>query len=76
MNDLYYRRVWQYDGSWRVAAEGWVKDPVTVPACQFEPPTFCSIAPPYVYERWWKWLPSTFGTSGDWEFSAERQNWI
>lgn len=74
---LYYRRVWQWmNNSWQVAKEGFVRDPLTVPACQFEPPTFCSPSPPFIFERWWFWSPSTIGTGGDWVFAAEDKNWI
>ncbi len=72
-DDLYYRRVWQYDHGWSVVVQGYVRS--FGPNCTFEGPTFCSMGPPYIYEVWWKWSPSTIGTGGEWIFAAERQNW-
>ena len=75
MDQLYYRRVQQWvNQAWRVVVEGYVRSFVG-PNCQFEGPTFCSIAPPYIYEQWWRWSPSTIGTGGEWVFAAAEKNW-
>lgn len=74
LTDLYYRRVWRWDGAWVVAKEGFVRSFVG-PNCSFEEPTFCALPPPYIAERWWKWSPSTIGTGGDWVYAGDRQNW-
>lgn len=76
LDDLYYRRVWQTPGAptpWVIVAEGYVRG--YGPNCTFEGPTFCSLSPPYVYEFWWRYVPHTFGTGGDWDFAGERKNW-
>lgn len=73
LDDLYYRRVWQWSSKWDVVAEGYVRG--YGPNCTFEGPTFCSIGPPWVYEVWHKYTPHTFGTGGDWDFAGERKNW-
>jgi hypothetical protein len=75
MQDLYYRRVWQHiNGLWQVVAEGHVRGYGM--NCSFEGPTYCSIAPPQLYERWWQYLPATWGTGGTWSIVGEQGNWI
>jgi hypothetical protein len=72
---LYYRLVQQWvTGAWQTVAEGYVS--AYMPGCQFEGPSFCSIAPPYLEERWWRWEYSTFGTGGGWVLEATEKNWI
>ncbi|HYV99597.1 MAG TPA: hypothetical protein VE967_19215 [Gemmatimonadaceae bacterium] len=71
---LFYRLVEQWiDGKWVHVVEGYVR--TFAPNCTFEGPTFCSIAPPYLYERWWRWSPNTWGTGGSWVPAAEEKNW-
>ncbi len=75
MDQLYYRRVQQWMGTmWQIVVEGYVRSFIG-PNCTFDGPTFCSIAPPYIYEVWWRWTPSTIGTGGTWDLVAERKNW-
>lgn len=75
MQDLYYRRVWQYvSGTWQVIAEGHVR--AFGMNCTFEGPTYCSIAPPHLFERWWKYTPATWGTGGSWSWAGEEGNWL
>ena len=73
VDDLYYRRVWQWSGVWNVVVEGYVRNYGIT--CTLEGPTFCSIAPPYLAERWWRYAPHTFGTGGTWDYAGERNNW-
>jgi hypothetical protein len=74
IDDLYYRRVWQWFGTaWQVVLEGPVR--AFGPNCTFEGPTFCSIGPPWIAERWWRYSPSTIGTGGTWDYAGDRQNW-
>lgn len=74
MQDLYFRRVWQWiSGSWKVVAEGPVR--AFGMNCSLEGPTYCSFAPPFLFERWWKYSPSTIGTGGTWDFAGEKGNW-
>lgn len=80
MSELHYRHVWQWTGAaWDHVREGYVRLDLPGVFCNFpgafEPPTFCSIGPPYVFERWFRWAPVTFGTGGTWEWAAERHNW-
>lgn len=73
--DLYYRRVRQWvNGAWQVVVEGYVRG--FGPNCTFEGPTYCSIAPPYLDEVWWKWSAGTYGTaSSSWIFASEQKNY-
>ena len=73
-SDLYYRRVWEYRGAWQVVAEGPVRT-LSPLNCTIEGPTWCSIAPPYLFERWWHYVPHTIGTGGTWDHAGDRQNW-
>ena len=73
IDDLYYRRVWQWSGAWNIVSEGYVR--TFGINCTLDGPTFCSIGPPYIYERWHRFVFSTFGTGGSWEYAGERQNW-
>lgn len=77
IDDLYYRRVWQWSGSsWDVVLEGPVRTIVAF-QCQFEGPTWCKPPTPYIAERWWKYAPGTIGSgsSADWQYAGDRQNW-
>lgn len=74
MQDLYYRMVWQWmSGSWKVVAEGHVR--AFGMNCSLEGPTYCSFPPPHLYEKWWRWTPSTWGSGGTWSYAGERGNW-
>lgn len=75
MDQLYYRRVKQWNGAWQVVVEGYVRSYVG-PNCTFEGPTYCSIAPPYIFEQWWRWSWSTIGTGGSWDLVLEQRNWV
>jgi len=73
--DLFYRMVQQWNGShWEIVVQGYVR--AYQPSCTFEGPTYCSIAPPYLWERWWRWSPNTWGTGGSWVIAAEEKNWV
>lgn len=78
MKDLYYRRVWKWDGTqWLVAVEGPVRSLYGIScAPAFEGLSFCAAPPPQVFERWWRHSPSTWGGgSGSWAFEGERTNY-
>lgn len=79
VNDLYYRRVWQWDQAaraWSVTLEGPVRA-LTPFQCEFEGPSWCRMGPPWVYERWWRYVLSTIGpgSSSDWQEIGDRKNW-
>jgi hypothetical protein len=71
---LYYRRVWQWiNGAWKVAFEGHVR--AFGMTCSFEGPTYCSVNPPYIVERWWR-HGRDLGHGGSSVLNAgERGNW-
>jgi hypothetical protein len=73
--DLHYRRVWQHiGGAWQIVAEGTVR--AFGMNCTLEGPSYCSIGPPYIFERWWRWSPGTYGSqSSKWLFVGEQGNW-
>ncbi len=84
MEDLYYRKVWTWEGTTGKPSmvEGFVRGQTVfggVVPCMFDGPTRCSLPPPggthYVFERWWRWSPSTWGAGGSWVFAAEGDNW-
>lgn len=42
----------------------------------FENFSWCMQPQPYIYERWWKFIPSTIGTGyGTWSYLGGRINW-
>jgi hypothetical protein len=77
---LYYRRVWQFSGAWKIVAEGYVRAPdqwasVLGLTCSFNGPTYCQPPLPYIFERWWRYTFGTYGTGGSWSFAGEMRNW-
>lgn len=44
--------------------------------CAVEGPTWCSLPQPYIYEQWWSFTSSTYGTDpGRWNYLGGRINW-
>ena len=75
MQRSFYRRVWQWkNNAWSVVDDGPILSwDVT---CIADKPSFCSIGPPYIFERWWVWEINTWGSSpGYWRWVSDEQNW-
>lgn len=75
MQKRFYRRVWRWgSGVWKVVDEGIVNSwDVT---CFIDKPSFCSMSPPYIFERWWVWETYTWGNQpGYWRWVSDEQNW-